>query len=163
MKTYPRLFYIYVGIILLAAASFLALRPAPATAQDNAICSQYAEKVLSTIGNSCGDLDRNMACYGFNRVDATFVRPIDDLLFSRPADRVSLVELQTLATAPLPYSLEEPRRTIDQNIGMAAALCELARLGAYETLAWMMRSFDLDLDDDIRALMTGPGDGPGGG
>ena len=101
MKTYPRLFYIYVGIILLAAASFLALRPAPATAQDNAICSQYAEKVLSTIGNSCGDLDRNMACYGFNRVDATFVRPIDDLLFSRPADRVSLVELQTLATAPL--------------------------------------------------------------
>jgi UDP-glucose 4-epimerase len=39
-----------------------------------------------------------------------------------------------LATAPLPYSLEEPRRTIDQNIGMAAALCELSRLGAYETL-----------------------------
>jgi UDP-glucose 4-epimerase len=39
-----------------------------------------------------------------------------------------------LATAPLPYSLEEPRRTIDQNVGMAAVLCELARLGAYETL-----------------------------
>ena len=28
-------------------------------------------------------------------------------------------------------------------------------VGAYETIAWMMRSFDLDIDDDIPALFEG--------
>ena len=39
-----------------------------------------------------------------------------------------------LATIPLPYSLLEPLDAAQQNLGMAMALCELARLDAYQTL-----------------------------
>jgi len=39
-----------------------------------------------------------------------------------------------LATMPLPYSLEYPHTTIEQNVMMAANLAELARRGAYQTL-----------------------------
>lgn len=99
--------YVYPAIFLTLLALGLALRTAPAQAQDSTVCTQYAEKVLSTLGTSCGELDRNTACYGFNRVDAAFVREIDDTLFSRPADTIGLVDLQSLATAPLDPDLNQ--------------------------------------------------------
>ncbi len=64
-------------------------------------CLAVVQTALASLENLCGGLGRNSACYGHNRVDATFWQARDDLIFSNPADRVALVDLQTLSTTPL--------------------------------------------------------------
>lgn len=69
-------------------------------------CPVLVETALTEVGNNCGELNRNSACYGFNRVDATFANVTDETFFSSPADRAELVNLQTIQTAPLDPDLE---------------------------------------------------------
>lgn len=83
--------------------------PDIATAQDDPIaaCQELVTIVVASLDSACGALERNSACYGNNRVDATFWEAREDLLFSAPADRVPLVDLATIATAPLDVATEQ--------------------------------------------------------
>jgi hypothetical protein len=67
-------------------------------------CPQFVEKALSELDQNCGGLERNSACYGYNRVDATFAQNVSDTFFSKPADRSGLANLDTIETAALDVS-----------------------------------------------------------
>ncbi len=84
----------------------LALVFSPLAAQD-AACPALVERALSELGPNCADLGRNNACYGFNRVDATFSAPVGDDFFTQPADRTELTQLDTLQTAPYDSAFEQ--------------------------------------------------------
>ncbi len=69
-------------------------------------CPALVQEALDQLGQNCNALDRNSACYGYNRVDATFTEAVEDTFFSQPADRSALTQLQTVETAPLDLSEE---------------------------------------------------------
>lgn len=92
--------------ILLGLGLILVLVPMAGQAQENAECPSFVEKALTDLGQNCDALDRNSACYGFNRVDATFAQDVDTSVFSKPADRSGLAALDSIATAPLDVSQE---------------------------------------------------------
>lgn len=71
----------------------------PATAQET--CSALVERALAEVGNNCGGLGRNAACYGYTRVSASFTQEFEAGYFSDPADIAELLTLKTIATAPL--------------------------------------------------------------
>jgi hypothetical protein len=73
---------------------------------DAGLCPALVEQALGDLGPNCDALDRNSACYGFNRVDATFVEAQAADFFSNPADRTALTALDTIATAPLDTAQE---------------------------------------------------------
>lgn len=75
-------------------------------AQDGDTCPALVEQALQAVGDNCGDLSRNAACYGFNRVDATFTEPVDADFFSEPADTAGLTTVQTIQTAALDPATE---------------------------------------------------------
>lgn len=65
----------------------------------------------------------------FHRQDATDLKAMEQLL------RLYKVEVVfALAVIPLPRSLVEPKSTVDENVALASTICELARLGLFETL-----------------------------
>ncbi|MBZ0305052.1 MAG: SH3 domain-containing protein, partial [Anaerolineae bacterium] len=75
-------------------------------AQGTDQCPALVERALQEISNNCANLERNAACYGFNRVDATFVDEIPDDYFSIPADRAGLKTLNTIQNAPMDVNLD---------------------------------------------------------
>ncbi|MBZ0307524.1 MAG: SH3 domain-containing protein, partial [Anaerolineae bacterium] len=83
-----------------------------AVAQDDS-CPAFVQTALETVAMSCGELGRNEACYGNNRVEANFWQEQADLVFNAPSDRVPLVDVRQIATAPL---------SIDQQIWGVAVL-----------------------------------------
>ncbi len=64
-------------------------------------CPAIVETALAQIGDHCGDLSRNSACYGFDQIVSSFSQPQPDNFFSVPRDRADLVQLQTIQTLPL--------------------------------------------------------------
>jgi hypothetical protein len=93
---------IMIGVGLLIVASLLVFAPLAGMAQNDAgVCPALVEQALSELGENCDLLDRNSACYGYNRVDATFHQSETEDFFSQPADRSQLANLQSIATAPL--------------------------------------------------------------
>jgi LysM repeat protein len=94
-----------VMVVLVIGMSVL-LRPVPTVAQtSNPACPALVELALSQVGNNCADLGRNSACYGFNKLTATFNQSVDPKTFTRPADRSDLATFQTIQTAPLDLGL----------------------------------------------------------
>jgi hypothetical protein len=69
-------------------------------------CPALVELALSELGDNCGEMDRNSACYGYNQVDSTFMVEVDEDFFNDPADRAELVQLTSVRTAPLDVDLE---------------------------------------------------------
>lgn len=90
--------YLVAGFLLI-----LAVRSGLAQGDE---CPALVQQALDQLGQNCNALDRNSACYGYNRVDATFVETVEDTFFSQPADRSALTQLQTIETAPLDLSEE---------------------------------------------------------
>lgn len=90
---------------LIVAGLLLILAPGFGMAQGDA-CPALVQQALAQIGQNCAGLDRNSACYGFNRVDATFSQPVAENFFSQPSDRSALTTLQTVETAPLDLDKE---------------------------------------------------------
>src|SRR5688572_21112729 len=80
-------------------ACWLLLTVIPVLAQ--AACPALVNQALDAIGDNCADLDRNTACYGFDRVDTLFSIPQPADFFSQPTDRTELVNLETIKTFPL--------------------------------------------------------------
>jgi LysM repeat protein len=64
-------------------------------------CPAVVEMALSELADNCGSLGRNTACYGNVQVDSTFYNVVEEGYFSHPSDTASLVDLQSIATAPL--------------------------------------------------------------
>lgn len=77
----------------------LVLGVVPALAQNS--CPAIVERVLGEIGQNCAELDRNTACYGFTRVDSSFITPQPADFFTQPRDRAGLLELDSIQTYPL--------------------------------------------------------------
>ena len=87
---------------ILLALVLLAPHAAQAqTAITDSTCPALVQKALEDVGNNCDSLDRNNACYGFNRVDAAFFESQPENFFTSPADRTALNILQAIQTAPL--------------------------------------------------------------
>ena len=70
----------------------------PAT---DAVCPTLVQEALQELETNCSGLGRNIACYGYNRIGATFTQEVEAGYFSRPADRADLVSLQSISTAPM--------------------------------------------------------------
>jgi hypothetical protein len=87
--------------ILLALLLLLIFIPAFMDAQEASDCPALVQQALEAVGNSCTALDRNSACYGFNRVNATFIEAQPEDVFDAPSDRTILTGLQNIQTAAL--------------------------------------------------------------
>ncbi len=70
-------------------------------------CPALAQLAFTEMGTNCSGLGRNSACYGFNRVDATFSDAVADDFFTQPTDRTELTNLQTIETAPFDETLAQ--------------------------------------------------------
>ncbi|MBI1277292.1 MAG: hypothetical protein GC179_04105 [Anaerolineaceae bacterium] len=70
-------------------------------------CPTLVKQALVAVGNNCAGLGRNSACYGFNRVNATFSEAVNDDFFSKPSDQTNLKSLQSIDTAALNNALNE--------------------------------------------------------
>lgn len=90
--------------VLLAALGGVS---SPLVAQSDAACPALVELALSQMGNNCARLERNVACYGYNRVEASFSGSVPDGFFTRPSDRAPLAALQTIRAAPLDLGLRQ--------------------------------------------------------
>ncbi|MEP7293098.1 MAG: hypothetical protein ABI835_15050, partial [Chloroflexota bacterium] len=77
------------------------------TAQDTATCPSVIQAALDEVGNNCGGLDRNSACYGYESVLASFSQPKPEDYFNQPSDRAGLIDLQGISTAPLDEQLNQ--------------------------------------------------------
>jgi len=92
---------LWIALAVLAGV-FLFAVPQSAHAQADAnACPALVQKALTDIGTNCSEVGRNSACYGFNRVAASFLEAQEENFFSTPADRTELRLLDTLQTAPL--------------------------------------------------------------
>ncbi len=91
-----RYFFILFALLLLSVGI-----PALIQAQEDSNCPALVQQALESVGNSCTNLDRNNACYGFNRVNATFAEVQPEDFFDAPSDRTNLTALQSIQTAPL--------------------------------------------------------------
>lgn len=94
-------FKLFVFVVALSMSLVSVSTTAQAQGDDLAACQELVSTVILNLDAACGALERNAACYGNNRVDATFWEARADLLFGSPADRVPLVDLASIATAPL--------------------------------------------------------------
>ena len=83
----------------LITTSVLLLLPIRALMQD--MCPPLVKQALTEVGDNCSDLSKNSACYGFNRVEATFSQSVADDFFSKPADVADIVSLDSINTVPL--------------------------------------------------------------
>lgn len=86
---------------------FIFILSAVVVAQEAQECSALVEQALQAIDTNCIDMDRNSACYGFNRVDATFSEPVAENFFAQPSDRAGLRTMSSIQTAPLDTQLNQ--------------------------------------------------------
>ena len=91
-------------MVLMVIGLSVLLQPAQAQTS-NPACPALVELALSQVGNNCADLGRNSACYGFNKLTASFNQTVDPNFFTRPSDRSDLARLQTIQTTPLDLGL----------------------------------------------------------
>ncbi len=61
-------------------------------------CPDVVAQALMNLADNCDSLDRNMACYGYNNVEATFDNDLPADFFSKPADRADLTDLEMIRT-----------------------------------------------------------------
>lgn len=100
MKRYT--FWAELALVMLV----LVIAPKLGLLQDDN-CPEVVQQALADLGNNCANLGRDSACYGFNRVGATFSQDVAEDFFTKPSDRADLVSVQSIQTAPLDSALEE--------------------------------------------------------
>ncbi|MBK8024338.1 MAG: hypothetical protein IPK19_23635 [Chloroflexi bacterium] len=71
------------------------------------VCPQFIADAVETVGNNCTGLSRNNACYGYDRVIASFTEAPSGEFFTRPRDIADLVNLTSIVTTPLRTELNE--------------------------------------------------------
>jgi hypothetical protein len=70
-------------------------------------CPALVEEALLAVDENCAEIGRNEACYGYNRVEASFAGEVAEDFFSQPADVASVIDLETIRTAPLDLENEQ--------------------------------------------------------
>lgn len=90
---------VYRIALFILTIRFLVLLPIPTLMQD--VCPALVEQALTEVGDNCSDLSKNAACYGYNRVEATFSQSVAEEFFSQPADVAEIASLSTINTVPL--------------------------------------------------------------
>lgn len=90
---------VFTAALSLMAALGIAVQSQPGTPGSS--CSSLVQSALQEVGNSCSALDRNSACYGYNRVNASFAEPVEDDFFTTAGDRTALRQVLNIGTAPL--------------------------------------------------------------
>ncbi len=70
-------------------------------------CPLLVQQALTDLGNNCTGIGRNSACYGYNRVEASFSQAVPEGYFSHPADTTEMATIRTIQTAPLDLSTSE--------------------------------------------------------
>ena len=70
-------------------------------------CPTLVKQALEALGPNCSGLGRNNACYGYNKVGATFSDVVADDFFTKPSDQAGLSTVASLSTAPLDTTLNE--------------------------------------------------------
>ncbi len=76
-------------------------------AQNLVTCPGLVQQAIEAVGNNCGSLSRNNACYGFQQVSAEFSQPQPVGFFTAPSDRARLLELEQLITLPMDSALDK--------------------------------------------------------
>lgn len=76
-----------------------------AFAQDT--CNVLVNRALETLNANCASVERNQACYGYDRVDATFVEEASADVFTQPSDIADLALFSALQTAPFDETSDE--------------------------------------------------------
>ncbi len=94
------LFYSGIVILLLGVSPLRSL-------MQGGDCPDLVKQAMESLGDSCSDLDRNTACYGYNRVSAVFSQDVADTFFNKPSDRSDLSIMQSIDTAPLDTVLNQ--------------------------------------------------------
>lgn len=92
---------LWIALALLAGVFLFAVAEDAQAQTDAGACPALVQKALADVGNNCTGIDRNTACYGFNRVAASFIETQPENFFSAPSDQTELLLLDTLQTAPL--------------------------------------------------------------
>ncbi len=93
-----------VGVVL----ALLMITSAVVVGAQPATCTPLLERALVALDENCGGIERNSACYGYNRVEATFASadfPAE--AFSQPSDIAALGDFSTITTAPLDELADE--------------------------------------------------------
>lgn len=101
-----RLLTVFCMLLTLSALAFSTQR---GFTQDTGgeSCPTIVKMALEAIGPNCGGMERNTACYGYNKVGATFSEAVADDFFVKPADQAVLSTVASLTTAPLDEELQE--------------------------------------------------------
>lgn len=95
--------YSLVVFALVITGAFVVTRAQEQTTS----CPALIEQALGAIGDNCGGLGRNSACYGFQYVNATFTETTAPEFFTQPSDRAGLVTLKSIGTTPLDTLLDQ--------------------------------------------------------
>lgn len=85
--------------IFIFTLMILAPKTSEAQTDNLSVCSALAQEALNQSAQNCGDLGVNAACYGYNRVSVLFNSDLSEDLFSKPADRADVAQLQTIETS----------------------------------------------------------------
>ncbi len=93
-------------LLFIGVFALLFLLPVASHGQGD-FCPALVRRALDEVARACADLGRNSACYGYNRVDATFHEAQRADFFAEPADRADLVEIETIQTAALDLEQSE--------------------------------------------------------
>ncbi len=85
-------------LIALIVFIILAAGVQPGQAQDASTneCTRLVQNALSQLGNNCGDLGQNRACYGFRSVQSQLEAGTDAQPLSQPADQVNLTSVAVI-------------------------------------------------------------------
>ncbi len=102
MRRLPLIISVFIAVFLLTMTLQRGL-----TQDGSNSCLTLVKQALEAVGNNCGGLGRNSACYGFNRVNATFSGYVTEDFFSSPSDQTSLKLLESIDTAALNETINE--------------------------------------------------------
>lgn len=101
-----RFFTVFCMLLTLSALAFSTQRGFTQDASSES-CPTLVKAALEAIGPNCGGIARNTACYGYNKVGATFAEAVADDFFIKPSDEAVLSSVSSLTTAPLDEQLQE--------------------------------------------------------
>jgi hypothetical protein len=100
-----RLRVIIVGMVMLVMLGFAGLSARGQVSAET--CSTFIQEAIRVVGENCGLLDRNSACYGYQSVRASFVQPQPEGFFASPNARSPLNLISSIATSPMQLALNQ--------------------------------------------------------
>lgn len=99
-----RLSMFSVVLLLLLGAAVISTSSAQV---EEDTCPVFIEDAISAVGDNCGSLGRNNACYGYTTVLADFTAEVAPEFFTEPSDRADLLTVENLNTSPMRQDLNE--------------------------------------------------------